>query len=304
MNKPMISVVMISYNHEDFIEESLMSVIEQRSDKYDLEILIVDDGSTDDTQKIITAVQGKYPDILFPTFKKHIGITAINKNLNEQIKKTRGEYIAFLAGDDYFIGNGLSKQLKAFKTNKTIDVVIAEGRNFSIEKNIYLETCQEDIIVKMLNQEKISDIYDYIISHVPKLFIQAFMIKKYLLEAVNYFDEELIADDWVLNIRIFKYLAENNKLAVYIEDEVFQHNFHILNTTNNKMQQCPRIIQVFKKYTPKELRPELLSEYYITCGVYFLKNGQLIQFLKYFFYSIPLVNVVIPKVIKKYLRRS
>lgn len=302
-NFPLVSVIMITFNHEEYIEKSLMSVVEQQNDNYDLEILIVDDGSSDDTQKIILSVQERYPDLVFPTFKEHIGITAINKNLNEQIKKARGEYITFLAGDDYFIRDGLLKQLKAFKQDEKISAVIGEGRNFDILKNEFLDKCQEDLIVKMLKNNEMSNIYEYLVSSIPKLFIQGFMLKKDLLEAVDYFDETLIADDWVLNIKLFKFLSDNNKLAMYIEDEVFQHNFHMNNTTNNRKQQCPRIIQVLKKYAPKNIRKELLSEQYMVCGFYFLKRLQLVEFFKYFISSLPMAHIVIAKIMKKTLKK-
>lgn len=283
---PLVSVVMITYNHDGYIKESLMSVIEQNRQKYNLEILIVDDGSSDDTQKVIQEVQILYPDLVFPTFKEHVGVSAVNRNFNEQIKKSRGEYITFLAGDDYFVGDGILKLLDAFEANKSIDIVIGEGRNFDTENNKYLETCQEDVIVKMLENQDISGVYDYITSNIPSLFIQGFMVKRYLLEAVDYFDEELIADDWVLSIRIFKFLVDNNRLAHYVDNEVFRRNILPNSTSRNNDVHLKRILGVIDKYIPKDKQFTVLKTTYF---VYFLKyfhdkkyKKSFLYFVKYF----------------------
>lgn len=304
-NLPLVSVVMITFNHEDHIEESLMSVITQQSRDYNLEILIVDDGSSDNTQKIITSVQRKYPDIVFPTFKMHVGVTAINKNLNEQIRKARGEYIVFLAGDDYFVGDGLSKQLKAFGIDKNIKVVIGEGRNFDIAKNEFLGTCQEDAIVKMLKNREMFNVYEYIVSNVPRLFIQGFMVKKSLLESVDYFDEELIADDWILNIRIFKYLVENNKLAVYLDYEVFKRNMLQNSTSNNHEVHFKRIFEVIHKYVPYDKKNNILKNLYLRYFLTYLGDRNYTRaflfFIKYFSKDIFLMlfaKTIIKKIIK------
>ncbi|WP_303701241.1 glycosyltransferase [Flexistipes sinusarabici] len=305
-NKPMISVVMISYNHQVFIEESLMSVVEQQSDSYDLEILIVDDGSSDDTQKIISSVQEKYPDLIFPTFKEHAGITAINKNLNEQIKKARGEYIAFLAGDDKYLPNRFEKQLEAFKKDDLVELVISNGKNFDLAREEFLNSCQEEVIVRMLQEGNESDVYEYITTNVPTLLIQGFLVKKSMLEAIDFFDESVIADDWVLNIRIFQYLTEHNKKAMYIEDVVFQRNIHGENTSRNIDDHSLRIMQVVDKYISPTKQKHILKKmhlnFFILCvrrKMYQKSLSHFYQYQKNDFFMRDLFLLITNKIAKK-----
>jgi glycosyltransferase involved in cell wall biosynthesis len=277
---PFISVIMITYNHEDYIEESLLSVLNQQSDQFYLEILIVDDGSSDNTKQIILRIQAAYPKVVFPTFKEHMGATAINKNLNEQIKKARGEYITFLAGDDCYINAGLKKQLIVFE--KGIEAIFAEGRNFSVEKCTYLGRCQEKIIVNMLKENRLKDIYQYITSHVPQLYIQGLMIKKEILEKINYFDEKIIADDWVLNIKLFKYVSENHLVIRYLNEEVFKRNIIKNSTSNNHEVHFKRILQVIQKYIPRNHKEAMLKHLYLTYSVKYAAEGDFVKSSKFF----------------------
>lgn len=258
--RPLISVIMISYNQQEFIEESLLSAIEQRSDKYGLEILIVDDGSVDETQSIIANYSNKYPDLIFPTFKKHVGVTAINKNLNELIAKAKGEYIAFLAGDDKFTPNRFEKQLSAFYNDETIDLVISDGINYQVSTSEFLGKCQEESIVKMIQKGELSKVSNHITSNIPALYIQGYLCKKEMLKKIGCFDESVIADDWVLNIRMFNYLSKHGRKAIYLDDVVFQRNLHTSNTSFHFEDQYSRVSQVIWKYVQNGAKQYMLAE--------------------------------------------
>ena len=101
---PLISVVMICYNHEKYIDEAVRSILSQTYT--DFELIIVDDGSTDDTFEII---QG-YDD------PRIIALTQENSGpsiaLNTGIMKSAGEYIAIMSGDDLSLPQRLEVQLR------------------------------------------------------------------------------------------------------------------------------------------------------------------------------------------------
>jgi glycosyltransferase involved in cell wall biosynthesis len=99
--KPVVSVLMITYNHREFIGEALESAVKQMTD-FDYEILVGDDASCDGTQNIILDFQNRYPDkiraLLNPVNLGCLG----KKNLLNTLLACRGEYIALLEGDDYW----------------------------------------------------------------------------------------------------------------------------------------------------------------------------------------------------------
>ena len=108
IKKGLVSVVIITYNQEDFIFDAMMSVINQSYDNF--EVIVADDGSTDGTQEIINELANQYPDIVVPAIGyKNEGIAA---NANRGLKLAKGEYVAWLGGDDLMLSEKLSKQVK------------------------------------------------------------------------------------------------------------------------------------------------------------------------------------------------
>ncbi|MEI6521581.1 MAG: glycosyltransferase, partial [bacterium] len=100
---PRVSVLMISYNHENFIAQAIDSVLIQKT-QFPLELVIGEDCSTDKTREIIEEYQQKYPEIvkLLPSDKRY----GPNQNFVRVYQACRGEYIATLEGDDYWIDDG------------------------------------------------------------------------------------------------------------------------------------------------------------------------------------------------------
>src|SRR5436190_24170616 len=99
MATPQVSIHFVSFNQAAFIEESLESAL--RQDYPNLQIVASDDGSTDGTAQIIERYARRYPDRIHAiTGGPNLGITA---NCNRALRECKGEYIAFLAGDDLYL---------------------------------------------------------------------------------------------------------------------------------------------------------------------------------------------------------
>lgn len=96
---PLVSVCMITYNHEKYIREAIEGVLMQKT-TFPIELIIGEDCSADNTRKICVEYQKKYPDIIHPMFsEKNLGMI---KNFIETIQASKGKYIAFCEGDDYW----------------------------------------------------------------------------------------------------------------------------------------------------------------------------------------------------------
>ena len=94
---PKVSIIIPAYNIEDYIGKCLESVIAQDMDKSQMEVIIVDDGSTDKTGSIIDDYASRF-NYIKPIHKKNQGVSAAR---NDGIEAATGEYIFFFDGDDF-----------------------------------------------------------------------------------------------------------------------------------------------------------------------------------------------------------
>lgn len=130
--KPLVSVIIITYNHENYIEKAIISTLEQKT-SFPYEIIIAEDCSTDNTRKIIKKYQSKYPNyIRFIYSKTNVGIT---KNAIRADLKANGKYIAYCEGDDYWIDHyKLEKQVKVLESDTKIGMVFSRAKEYYAEK--------------------------------------------------------------------------------------------------------------------------------------------------------------------------
>ena len=107
---PLVSVSLITYNQENFIAESIQSILDQ--DYPNLEIVIGDDCSQDATWEIISSFQTSHPTKI-KAFRnpENLGITG---NANEILKRCTGQFVAFTAGDDLFLPGKIRAQVEWF----------------------------------------------------------------------------------------------------------------------------------------------------------------------------------------------
>jgi glycosyltransferase involved in cell wall biosynthesis len=95
-----LSVVMVTYNHERFITQALSSVLAQRAN-FDYEIIVAEDCSTDGTRAILMDFVRRYPTKIIPLLReRNLGMM---RNFKDALTACRGEYMALLEGDDYWI---------------------------------------------------------------------------------------------------------------------------------------------------------------------------------------------------------
>ena len=184
MSSPLVSVIIPTYNRSSFVLEALDSVLKQTIE--DFELIVVDDGSTDETEKALAQYQGR--------FIYHLqGNQGVSAARNRGIQTARGKWIAFLDDDDLWMPEKLETQIRFFSQNpkamicQTEEIWIRNGRRVNPRKK---------------HQKFSGDIF------APSLLLclvspSAVMIKRELFEQVGCFDETLPAcEDYDLWLRI------------------------------------------------------------------------------------------------------
>lgn len=132
--KTKISVAVITYNQQETIRQTLDSILMQKGD-FDLELVIGEDCSTDSTRAICeeyTVHHTPYTIRLLPS-QKNLGITA---NYFRTLQACSGEYIADIAGDDYYCDDyALEKQLHYLQNHSEVGIIGANGYCYYVRRN-------------------------------------------------------------------------------------------------------------------------------------------------------------------------
>jgi glycosyltransferase involved in cell wall biosynthesis len=104
---PKVSVCVVTYNQEKYIRQCLQSIVDQKTD-FNFEVIVGDDGSTDNTRTIISEFAEKYPCVKTHYHKENIGPC---KNFVATHNMANGEFVAHCDGDDLFLPGKLQKQV-------------------------------------------------------------------------------------------------------------------------------------------------------------------------------------------------
>lgn len=118
MVRKLISIIIPAYNVEEYLSVCLASIVEQNS--LDLEVLIVDDGSTDNTNKIAISYQEKYSNIRVVTQQNQ----GVSQARNIGIKEACGEYLFFVDADDKLLPNAIKEFKKKISTTSSDAIMI------------------------------------------------------------------------------------------------------------------------------------------------------------------------------------
>ncbi|OGZ18365.1 MAG: hypothetical protein A2V72_01170 [Candidatus Nealsonbacteria bacterium RBG_13_37_56] len=192
---PKVSVIIPTYNRAQFLRRAIKSVLNQTFQ--DFELIVVDDGSTDDTRKVVEFFPGiKY------IYQNNSGGAGRPKNTG--IKTAKGEYIAILDDDDEWFTTKLEKQVQFLEQNPAIDIV---GCNYLINgKKEYKIPKQKDIFKEILIADNIG----------PGSIM---VYRKEVFDRVGLFDENLrSSQDKEMRIR----LAQKYKFG-FIEEPLVNY---------------------------------------------------------------------------------
>lgn len=198
MQKPLVTIICLCYNHEQFVVESLNSVLNQSYKN--IELIIADDCSTDSSEKTIKNWLENYPDIQFISNETNLGNT---KTFNKALKIAKGDYVIDLAADDVLLPNCVEKQIDTFLNSNQKKLAIVYGNAEIISENkqhlrYYYEVNHEK---KVLKKPATGDIYSSILSQSSMICSVASMVKREVLDELKGYDENLAYEDLDLWIR-------------------------------------------------------------------------------------------------------
>jgi len=264
----MISVIMPTYNRAHLIKKAINSVLSQ--DYKDIELLVVDDASTDGTEELVKGIDD--PRVTYIKLPERVGAT---RAWNTGIKKARGEFIAFLDSDDEWHKGKLSRQVEAFSSEPPGTGVIYTG-TFRVAdgKKSYIPGKRIRKKSGLLHGELLMR------NFIP---LPSAVVRRECFTELGMFDEELRAHtDWELWLRfsaryVFKFIDEPYVTAYFTEDSMTARNENFIVSLKIILE---RHEDDFKAH------PEALANQYLRLGNRLCLAGRMKEGRGYFLRSL------------------
>ncbi len=209
--RDLVSVICLSFNQKDYVEEALQSILDQTYEN--VEVIIVDDASTDGTAQVIQGFISRYPTMRFIQLTDNIGNC---KAFNKGLKVCKGNYIIDLAADDIMHPQRIAKQMIFFSQLDSSYGIVFTDVTYINENGMPFRNHFEHLKKKkLLDSVPEGDVFSDIVS---RYFVSApsMMIKREVMEALNGYDEDLEYEDfdfWVRSSRLYKYGFLNERLT-------------------------------------------------------------------------------------------
>ncbi|MDE2222747.1 MAG: glycosyltransferase family 2 protein [Candidatus Omnitrophica bacterium] len=194
-----ISVIIPAYNSEGYLAKAIQSVLDQKC--LGLEIIVVDDGSTDNTRRVAESFNGQ-----IRYFYKENGGTASARNVG--IKQAQGEYLFFLDNDDLLGENVLEHAVELLERNKKFKVIY--GKRSSFIDGHHIDPSKWDRAAM-----ESGNIFPLIVKGLT-LTPGQFMVSREVIENIGGFNEkELHPEDWEFLLRV------SSKYEFLFMDKIF-----------------------------------------------------------------------------------
>jgi glycosyltransferase involved in cell wall biosynthesis len=218
MNNPLISVIIPVFNGERFIAEAIQSVLKQEYKP--LEIIVIDDGSTDGTADLVKIFEGN----IRYFYQPNAGISSAR---NKGLELAKGELISFIDADDVWAKNKLEIQTRLFENNPEAELVIG----FLVRSPFI--GCEK---LWTMNPESMKGIF--------ATQLGSTLIKNEVFQKVGLFDEEMQQAedlDWLMRVR-------EAGIGVLVHKDIVQfYTMHDKNVTNDRKLSNFYMLKAYKK---------------------------------------------------------
>ena len=226
---PIVSIVIPTYNHSNFLSKALESVLDQTYKNW--EVIIIDNNSTDDTNKVIN----QYNDPRIKYLKiNNDGVIAKSRNLG--IKEAKGEWIAFLDSDDWWTKDKLEVCLS--KICKNVDF-IHHATEYVIKSKSFFK--KKIIKGREFKKPILNDLLIGTITKGSQISNSSVIVRKNILIKIGGLNENKIlvgSDDYDTWLRI----AQVTDQFLYINKKLSYYLFHDGNTQNKDMSIPQRLV--------------------------------------------------------------
>ncbi|QSL90845.1 glycosyltransferase [Ectopseudomonas toyotomiensis] len=251
---PLVTVVIASYNHAPYIEKCILSVVQQTYPH--IELLVVDDGSTDNSVARIEQLQREHGFEL--CVQQNKGLT---HTLNEAIARAKGSLIAPFGSDDIMVPERIAKQVAYMQDKPEVGICAGNIELIDSDGQLFPESRQRrDIAFRRL------DFDDVFMERKPYPPAPTLLFRKEALEQVGGFDPKIRLEDLLIELKI-------THAGYYIDclgEVLAQYRKHDSNSSKNTPFMVDSILRtyaLFKDHPQYEfVRTRFLSSMFLKCS--------------------------------------
>lgn len=283
--KPEISVVLTSYNHKDYLSQSLEAIINQTFKNY--EFIIWDDNSTDGSQSVLSEFKVKHPEIKLFLNDKNSGRYTISTN--NGASKAQGDYIIFEQCDDFADPTQLEMLYAQAKNHPEAGLVFSASRmvnedgsvmasDYDVRSNEFRKFCSGNTVIPHKQLES------FLLESCILPNLSAVLIRRDVYEEMNGLNEDYyVIADWDFYLKVSKKYD-----AFYVRNEFNNFRQHATTIRSSvKMEtQIKELIQMFgNHFGGVNLSDKLQRKAFITVtNVWwsFMKNNLKVWFSSFF----------------------
>lgn len=271
MEKSLVSVLLICYNHGAYIEQSIRSVLNQTYSN--IELIVIDDFSNDNSREIINNLLTQYKFTFVPNEYNE----GLNKSIVKATNMAKGDYISFLASDDYMHVDKTEVELNFLQLNNC-DGVYSTGYSVLDEKKLII---QINDVFKQNNKQKIIEflyVYDWGCPLQQSALLKAKVMKDLIPLRGQY-----KSDDWAFLIKAYELYN-----ITYIDEPLFYYRLHENNAHKNYWYTYPMRIDIASRLIPNNFRRKSLANINLSQGNYLMADKKFFFALSFFVSSLML----------------
>lgn len=272
----MLTIVIPSYNHEKYIYECLSAASQVSISG--LKILVIDDGSTDNTPAVIKEFIDNNQNINIELVeKKNSGLVS---SLNLALELVETEYMYICASDDVPDPQGVKVVYDKINAEKSFDFILGMPRilnNKEIGKKLYGETHK-----LFLKSDPVRRYRECFFNYPNPLLIQSTIFKAEYLRKLGGWPPNIQLDDMSLFIRIFEKQPVYNRNFLLSDEDIVLYRQHAENSFKNIERQFNIVYETLDILTPEKYRKRALANCKASYIISSVKRKNLI-FLKYIF---------------------
>lgn len=200
--KPLVSIIVASYNYENLIKRTLDSLLAQTYKN--IEIIVVVDGSTDHSVEVIQSYVSKNKNVFLYTHEN-----GVNKGLAETIKEgmrhCHGTWIAFCESDDYYLPQNIAQKIALLKKKPTLALI---ANSLELDGGTYWDKRYISWAERIL-EKPYDNIFKYFLFNTLIVTFSVVMVRKDILEKCNF---ESPVKPW-LDFWLWRQIAFNHKIG-------------------------------------------------------------------------------------------